>query len=222
MNEPPFKEMYETFKIDNPHLYKKPDTREEVAKQRCHLCSEDREVVRVGCVLSCGHNGHVGDAADLLHKLEASIAENRQKDAVIERLKREYSKFRCLHDANPLSGLNGGGLNILGDQESIKKVKNAIWYYDQRDELMQEWKNRLELAELRSLGGERWIEIKEGCEMPPYGVYVWTAWNGVVQKISYARDIGEWIPFDKFSDAAPDGTFSHWMKIPAPPTREKE
>lgn len=62
----------------------------------------------------------------------------------------------------------------------------------------------------------RWIEIKEGCEMPPYGVPVWVVWNGNVQHVAYSRDIGEWVPCGGDSDPAPDGTFSHYRYIDGP------
>lgn len=85
-------------------------------------------------------------------------------------------------------------------------------------------KAEAEFASLRASGGEKWIEIKEGCEMPEYGVPVWVVWKGVVQNMTYVRDIGEWVPVSDDYDTAPDGTFSHWMHLPAPPTltREKE
>jgi hypothetical protein len=62
----------------------------------------------------------------------------------------------------------------------------------------------------------KWISVKD--RMPAYGIPVLVVYHGVVQFVSYSRDIGEWIAAnDDGSDHMPEGFVSHWMPLPEPP-----
>lgn len=62
-----------------------------------------------------------------------------------------------------------------------------------------------------------WIDVKQ--KLPDYGVPVWVVWDGVVQHIAYERHLYGWYPASGDGDSAPKNLFSHWMPLPAPPTK---
>lgn len=59
--------------------------------------------------------------------------------------------------------------------------------------------------------------IRADVDLPRYGVPVLVVWQGVVQKITYARDIGEWYSYEDREAMAPEDAFSHWMPLPEAP-----
>lgn len=78
-----------------------------------------------------------------------------------------------------------------------------------------------ELSSLRASVGEKWIDVKQ--ELPPYGMPVLVIYHGVVQHVTYARDIGEWVAYENGdSDHMPESFVTYWMPLPAPPTKDKE
>jgi hypothetical protein len=115
-------------------------------------------------------------------ELKASIAENRQKDAVIELL------------------------------ELIRRNYPIGPMYDQIQKL------QAELAELRSLGGERWISVKQ--ELPSN--------DSRIETIDMREPFPELTAdhmgvnqgdLHRWQNTAPH--FTHWRKV-SPPSREKE
>jgi len=141
---------------------------------------------------------------------ERDVVENSVNDAV------PVSWLACrerqlLSALSTLRGLEEENARLKADKENWRSLSKDF------QERLHEVK--AELATLRAsqrTGDDGWIEIKEGCELPPYGVPVWVVLHGVVQHVAYSRDIGEWNACTDDSNAAPDGTFSHWRPIPAP------
>ena len=118
-------------------------------------------------------------------RVESLEAASREKDAEIERLKAATQ----LHNDSAVEA----------------------W------RLTHKWVKRVfdlksELSSLRASGGEKWIEIKEGCKMPTHDQKV----------LTYSDDMGcRIIPFGTSVKGMPPHV-THWQPLPAPPTLPTE
>lgn len=62
----------------------------------------------------------------------------------------------------------------------------------------------------------RWISTQE--RKPAYGEPVLVVYHGVVQHVTYARDVGEYRAYESVdSDVMPESFVTHWQPLPAPP-----
>ena len=61
-----------------------------------------------------------------------------------------------------------------------------------------------------------WISVEE--RLPEYGKWCLVVGRfGIVQRVAYVRDIGEWMPACEHADSVPNSYVTHWMPLPAPP-----
>lgn len=72
------------------------------------------------------------------------------------------------------------------------------------------------IKELEAKLAAKWISVKE--RLPEYGKWCFVVGKfGIVQKVAYARDVGEWRPACEDADSVPDSYVTHWQPLPPDP-----
>lgn len=116
--------------------------------------------------------------------------------------------------------------SLLASQEKDAEIARLRTFAEQAkqhcgEQFLTLYDMQRELSSLRA--GEKWIEIKEGCEMPEEGSQV-LGWHlsGRIYLYHYRPKVDPIYPFrDNFGSG--DGpSVTHWMIPPAPPTKDKE
>lgn len=146
---------------------------------------------------------HFNVQLELLKEIVSTQAANREKDAEIERLKARYRSL-SLAVGKPLHSSRGAE-HYAGNL--VRRAEKA----------------EAEFSSLRtSVGGEKWIDVKQ--ELPPMGRLVIVSMGSIVQNCLYSWNGIDrcWSPFDEDFDTAPDGTFTFWQPLPAPPSLPNE
>jgi hypothetical protein len=137
---------------------------------------------------------------------EAEIATLRSQVEKLEQWKREQLVVESEWDAQAVGkelDLPWGASIHAGILPAVKALKARI------SDLCKQ-------VEKLSAPVSQWISVKD--EMPHYGRAVLVVYHGVVQHVTYRRDIGEWIAAnDDTSDHMPESFVTHWMPLPEPP-----
>lgn len=77
---------------------------------------------------------------------ELADLESQMFEALPKWAQNELAEYRRRAELNPLSGHSGGGVNVWGDEKSMKVVRDALWIHGQQDDWRREIRHAREYA----------------------------------------------------------------------------
>jgi hypothetical protein len=181
---------------------------------------------------------HFGAQLDLLSEILAALLANREKDAEIAEEVRLYEL--TIKEAvgardefmKQLDIANAEIARLKEELEYLKSSDNWRVFVNGLPEIVaaedRAEKAEAELSSLSASAGEKWVEIKEGCELPPERDDNNDTTVVLVYSPKYpTQHLGRYRSYDRtwtFIGSNSDWTkeITHWMPMVAPPSTEKE